>query len=176
MTAAPALDVAAADAWDAPRSRESARLVLTVLTWATWTGATVTPRGAAGVAVLAPDRAFELPADVAGALDAEWRAVRAALDATHAALRTGGYPGWPAVRPALLTVAAWADVVRAGFDDDTVEWWEERAGIYEYAAGVPRWIAECQAVEDVVRERLAALRADGEEGAAKAAGLPRDFD
>ncbi len=41
--------------------------------------------------------------------------------------------------------------MRAGFDADTAERWEERAGMYEADAGMPRWYAEAQAAEDALR-------------------------
>jgi hypothetical protein len=49
---------------------------------------------------------------------------------------------------AMQAPIAWADLVRASFDSKTAEWWEERVGIYETDAGVPRWCAEVHAVED----------------------------
>ncbi len=44
-------------------------------------------------------------------------------------------------RPLLSLVAQWAD----GLDDDAREWFEERAAIYEYEAGMPRARAELSA-------------------------------
>lgn len=133
-----------------------------VLTWAVGAGVALAPAGAAGVAVLAPagDPARgvpELPPDVRSALAADWPTVRAALDAALAALPSRDCYCWPSVPPALLTLVAWADLVRAGLDPDASEWWEERAAIYEADAGFPRWYAECQATEDVMGERPTCL-------------------
>lgn len=44
-------------------------------------------------------------------------------------------------RPLSPLVAQWAD----GLDDDAREWFEERAAIYEYDAGIPRARAELTA-------------------------------
>ena len=144
---------------------------LLVLTWAVSVGAVLAPSGAGAVEVRAPRTAppggaLELPAAVRAALASDWRAVRVALDTAHASLGelhpdlgAHALPGWPVVGAAVLTVAAWAAAVRATFDEDEAAGWDERAGIYEADADVPRWVAECQAVEDVVQHRMAAWRA-----------------
>lgn len=55
-------------------------------------------------------------------------------------------------RPLLSLVAQWAD----GLDDDAREWFEERAAIYEYEAGMPRTRAELAA--KAATERFLASR------------------
>jgi hypothetical protein len=55
-------------------------------------------------------------------------------------------------RPLLSYVAQWAD----GLDEDAREWFEERAAIYEYEAGMPRARAELAA--KAATERLLASR------------------
>jgi hypothetical protein len=163
MIAAPTRVVAAVEraAAPAPTADAAPLVVLTVLTWAISAGAAVTPAGAAGLEVLAPmpaaghhPRAEHLPPEVHAALATGWPAVRAALDAARETLPERDCYGWPSVAPALLTLVAWADAVRAGLDADAAEWWEERAAIYEADAGFPRWYAESQAAEDLVRSRL----------------------
>lgn len=56
-------------------------------------------------------------------------------------------------RPLLPLVAQWAE----GLDDDAREWFEERAAIYEYEAGMPRTRAELAA--QAATERFLASRA-----------------
>lgn len=59
-------------------------------------------------------------------------------------------------RPVSPAVAQWAD----GLDDDAREWFEERAAIYEYDAGMPRARAELAAqaaTEQFLASRLQSL-------------------
>ncbi|AHG91859.1 hypothetical protein J421_4322 [Gemmatirosa kalamazoonensis] len=89
--------------------------------------------------------------DAVAVLGTTWRDVRRALDQAHVALGTLGCPGWPGLSPDVVTVAAWAWVLRDSLESDARDVFDERAAVYEHDAGCPRWLAEIRAAEDVVR-------------------------
>lgn len=131
--------------------------VLLVLAWAAHSGVALAPKGKAGIGVHSRDEHFQFPPDVADALAVHWRAVRERVDATHRSLATRGLASWPNIETALLTVLTWTDAVSERFGSDTTMDYEERAAIAEHDGGLPRWLAEANAVEYIVRRRLAPL-------------------
>lgn len=137
---------------------------LVVLTWAVASGTALALAGETGIAVYGSrPRPAEgtgvLPNEVHERLTSDRHAIRAALEQAHVALAHRGYVGWPAVQPWHLTIAAWAAAVRAGFDEDSAALFDERAAVYEMDGCMPGWMADSLAVEDIVRERLVALKA-----------------
>ncbi len=128
------------------------------------------------LALLAPvvagmGRACDAAGAVAALAAGAWRPVRAALDVAHARLGALGCPGWPAVPPAVLTHAAWGAAAVAALDADGRDRYDERAGILEHDAGLPRWLAEQFAAEAVAVARVTADGAPGSDEMTAAADV-----
>ena len=152
---------------DASPANEGACSVGAVLAWAVTVGATVAlceppdgppGLGAAGIALIAPavsgvPQPLDVPPAVRAALARDWRTLVAVLGDVHASLRQRGLPGWPesleGAGAALLTVAAWAETVRLGFDAEVALEYGALAGA-AVASGYQRWHAAIAAVEHLV--------------------------
>ncbi len=69
-----------------------------------------------------------------------------------------GLPADLAVSPTMAVAFAWAVGEREAFTEEQQEQYAERAGIREYEAGAPRWLAELLAIEDVLTLRAGGAR------------------